>query len=43
MSIQTEPVRSPDARYYTDPTISAVEKAGLLAWAWRFVGHSSQL
>ena len=37
------PVRSLEARYYTDPAVFAAEKAGLLARTWQFGGHASQL
>ena len=43
MNIQTDPVRSLAARYYTDPHVFEVEKAGVLARTWQFAGHSSQL
>ena len=39
----TEPLRSLDARYYTDPAIFAIEKLHLLASTWQFAGHVSQL
>ena len=39
----TEPLRSLDARYYTDPAIFAIEKQHLLASTWQFAGHVSQL
>ena len=39
----TGPVRSLDARYYTDPQVFEVEKAGLLARTWQFACHASQL
>ncbi len=37
------PVRSLDARYYTDPAIWAAEKQGLLARTWQYAGHVSEL
>ena len=37
------PVRSLEARYYTDPKIFEVENKGLLARTWQFAGHISQL
>lgn len=37
------PVRSLDARYYTDPAIFAAEQAGLLSRTWQFAGHVSYL
>ena len=39
----TEPLRSLDARYYTDPQVYEVERAGLLSQTWQFAGHTSQL
>ena len=39
----TEPLRSLDARYYTDPAIFVIEKQHLLASTWQFAGHVSQL
>tara|TARA_R110002072_G_scaffold94336_7_gene208516 strand:- start:687 stop:1811 length:1125 start_codon:yes stop_codon:yes gene_type:complete len=36
------PVRSLEARYYTDPAIFAQERDGLLARTWQFAGHESQ-
>ncbi|MEI9413514.1 aromatic ring-hydroxylating oxygenase subunit alpha [Mesorhizobium sp. Cs1321R2N1] len=35
------PLRSLEARYYTDPAIFAREEEGLLARTWQFAGHSS--
>lgn len=35
------PLRSLDARYYTDPEVFAKEQAGLLAQTWQFAGHVS--
>lgn len=43
MKDETAPVRSLDARYYTDPQVFAAEKAGLLARTWQFACHASQL
>lgn len=37
------PVRSLDARYYTDPEIYKLEQQGLLSRTWQFAGHVSQL
>ena len=37
------PVRSLDARYYTDPDIYAQEMRGLFASTWQFAGHVSQV
>ena len=39
----TDPIRSLDARYYTDPDIFRAECDGLLARTWQFAGHASQL
>ena len=36
-----KPIRSLEARYYTDPLIYAKEQAGLLARSWQFAGHAS--
>lgn len=38
-----EPIRSLDARYYTDPEVFEIEKNGLLARTWQFGCHSSDL
>jgi phenylpropionate dioxygenase-like ring-hydroxylating dioxygenase large terminal subunit len=43
MKDETPPIRSLDARYYTDPTVFEVEKSGLLARTWQFACHASQL
>lgn len=37
------PIRSLEARYYTDPAIFEAEKSGLFARSWQFAGHISQL
>ena len=37
------PTRSLAARYYTDPAVFEVEKAGLLSETWQFACHASQL
>ena len=39
----TGPLRSLDARYYTDPGIFEIETRGLFARTWQFAGHASQL
>ena len=39
----TQPIRSLDARYYTDPVVFETEKAGLLARTWQFGCHSADL
>ncbi|WP_350335542.1 aromatic ring-hydroxylating oxygenase subunit alpha [Coralliovum pocilloporae] len=38
-----EPIRSLDARYYTDPAIFEREKQTTLASTWQFAGHVSNL
>jgi phenylpropionate dioxygenase-like ring-hydroxylating dioxygenase large terminal subunit len=38
-----EPIRSLDARYYTDPAVFEVEKNGVLARTWQFACHASQV
>ena len=43
MAGDVTPLKSLDARYYTDPEIFAVESNGLLASSWQFAGHASQL
>jgi phenylpropionate dioxygenase-like ring-hydroxylating dioxygenase large terminal subunit len=35
------PIRSLEARYYTDPEIFRIERSGLLARTWQFAGHAS--
>ena len=35
------PVRSLEARYYTDPRVFETERGGLLARSWQFAGHAS--
>jgi len=37
------PIRSLDARYYTDPKIFELEQQGVLARTWQFAGHASQV
>lgn len=37
------PVRSLEARYYTDPEIFDQERNGLFARTWQFAGHRSQV
>ena len=39
----SEPIRSLDARYYTDPAIFDAERHGVLASTWQFAGHISQV
>jgi phenylpropionate dioxygenase-like ring-hydroxylating dioxygenase large terminal subunit len=43
MNVHAEPIRSLDARDYTDPAIFAAEKAGVLARTWQFACHASQI
>ncbi len=43
MNAQGGPVRTLEARYYTDPEIFRIESEGLLARTWQFAGHVSQL
>lgn len=43
MGAANSPVRSLDARYYTDPIIYKAEKLGVLSRTWQFAGHMSQL
>ncbi len=38
-----EPIRTLEARYYTDPHIFEVEKQGLLAKTWQFGCHVSEI
>ncbi|MEM1233963.1 MAG: aromatic ring-hydroxylating dioxygenase subunit alpha [Pseudomonadota bacterium] len=39
----TGPIRSLEARYYTDPAIFALEQDGLFARTWQFACHASAL
>ncbi|MEM6385177.1 MAG: aromatic ring-hydroxylating dioxygenase subunit alpha [Pseudomonadota bacterium] len=39
----SDPIRSLDARYYTDPQVFEIEKQGLLANTWQFGCHVSDL
>ena len=41
ISAPSLPVRSLDARFYTDPEIFKIERNGLLARTWQFAGHAS--
>ena len=43
MKDEGRPIRSLEARYYTDPQIFEVEKAGVLARTWQFACHASAL
>lgn len=43
MSHPIKPVRSLEARYYTDPAIYKQELEGLLSSTWQFAGHASQV
>lgn len=38
-----QPLRTLDARYYTDPDVFRAEQAGLFARTWQFAGHASRL
>ena len=38
-----KPVKSLDARYYTDQKIWDQEQQGLLARTWQFAGHVSRI
>ena len=39
----SEPLKSLEARYYTDPEVYKIEMNGLFARTWQFAGHASQL
>ena len=39
----SEPLKSLEARYYTDPKVYEMEMDGLFARTWQFAGHASQL
>ena len=39
----TTPIASLDARFYTDPSIFALEQEGLLARTWQFACHSADV
>lgn len=43
MNEMSQPIRSLDARHYTDPQVFDVEKTGLLARTRQFACHASQL
>ncbi|MEX3011861.1 aromatic ring-hydroxylating dioxygenase subunit alpha [Hoeflea sp. TYP-13] len=43
MTAPLHPVRTLDARYYTDPEIFRIEQNGLMVRTWQFAGHVSQL
>lgn len=43
MDDTVKPVRSLDARYYTDPAVFEMEKQGVLARTWQLAGHVSQI
>ena len=43
MTAPFAPVRSLEARYYTDPAVFAAEHQGLFARTWHFAGHASEL
>lgn len=42
MNVQT-PLKSLEARYYTDPAVFQAEQSGLLARTWQFACHASQV
>ncbi|MGB0506922.1 MAG: aromatic ring-hydroxylating oxygenase subunit alpha [Pikeienuella sp.] len=42
MNVQT-PLKSLEARYYTDPVVFQAEQSGLLARTWQFACHTSQV
>lgn len=39
----SEPLKSLEARYYTDPKVYEMEMDGLFGRTWQFAGHASQL
>lgn len=41
MTTTDSPLLSLEGRYYTDPELFAVERAGVLASTWQFAGHES--
>jgi len=41
--MMADPIRSLDARYYTDPAVFEAEKAGVLASTWQFGCHTADL
>ena len=43
MNKMTKPLRSLEARYYTDPKIFEIEQVSLLSKTWQFAGHASQV
>ena len=43
MDLPEHPVRSLEARYYTDPAVFAAERQSLLARTWQFACHASAL
>ena len=43
MSKPVQPVRSLEARYYTDPAVFADEMSGLFTRTWQVAGHTSKL
>ena len=43
MNQMDTPIQSLAARYYTDPEVFEVEKAGLLSRTWQFAVHASEL
>ncbi len=43
MSTSEKPVRSLEAKYYTDPSVFRAEQYGVMANTWQYAGHQSQL
>ncbi len=43
MNEMNNPLRSLEARYYTEPEIFRVEQQGLFAKSWQFAGHASKV
>lgn len=41
ISASPSPIRTLDARFYTDPEILRIERNGILARTWQFAGHAS--
>jgi hypothetical protein len=41
--MMTDPIRSLDPRYYTDPQVFEIEKTGLLSKTWQFGCHVSDI
>jgi len=43
MIADAAPLRSLEARYYTDPAVFAAEQRGVLARTWQYAGHASDV